>query len=468
MASHRLATPMEFAGRASSRSGARAGRLLVTIVAVTVVAVGVFGGWYFLVEDKSSPPAPTIRDDGPTFYQALAALNSSVSNQTGGPWSIFSVMGIAAEEPYSPSVKGYVAFNASLAVNGCQAALNGLTMFNGTIPPFNGTFNSGTAPFWQFAWYSNTTSQVLVGTDVLGVPRVFPSFSLQNNCTHGWGDFGLDPTRWVNQIYANGSLPADSTMAAQVVWNHVDTGYLDRHQPLAELYTSGPAMLAATQDLPSGILGVDFVSCGLAGFTGYGTGWPAGYGMAYYSGVNRNGSYAGHFNGTTNCFLGNTATVPGAVTGAYELVLSNATASSGSNTTRVNATSLVNFALTGGGLYTDTWGLANWMVGLNVTTPTDQGLPVAAPGCPHWVSSISGCQANASGWYAVLLSASGGWLASYGLTPGGQAGWSVPVTAMVSHQELVVIVPRAWSVAGDTLSVTSTTPYATVTGSIAL
>lgn len=450
----------------------RVRRSLVAVVVVVIVAAGAIGGWYWLEEIHPSPQSPIIRDDGPTFYQALASLNSSVMNESGGPWSIFSVMGIAAQEPYSPSVKGYVVINASLPVNGCQAALNGLTMFNGSIPIFTGTFNSGTAPFWQFAYYSNNTGEVLVGTNVLGVAHLFSPFPLQSNCTYGWGDFGLDPKQWTDQIYTNSSLPPNSPIAARVVWSTVDTGYLDRHQPLVELFTSGPAMLAATQDLPYGRLGVDFVSCGLAEFTGYKTnpGWATGYGVAYYSGVNKNGSSPGEsgFNATTNCYLGNTATVPGAVTGAYQLPFSNATASTVTDTTRFAASTAVNFALSSGGEYYDMWGLANWMTNWNLTTPSDARLPPGMPSCTSWVPSVEDCVANSSGWYAVLLSASGQWINSYGSLPNGTVGWSEPVTVLVSHQQMVIVAPSSWNVTGDLLTVSSAIPSATVTGSLAL
>ncbi len=437
-------------------------------VVVVLVVAGSLGGWYWLQETNHSPSAPTVRDDGPSFYQALASLNSSVANQSGGPWLIFSVMGIAAEDYYSPSVKGYVSFNNSAPVNGCQSTLNGLTMFNGSIPTFDGTFDSGTAPFWQFAYYSNHSSEVLVGTNVLGIPHLFAPFSLQDNCTHAWGDFELDPTQWTAQIYSNSSLPPNSPVAAGVVWSQVDSDYLNHHQPLVELFTSGPAMLAATQDIPYGRLAVDFVSCGLAGFTGYGKDWATGYGMAYYSGVNKNGSSGGSgFNASTNCYLGNTATVVGAVTGAYQLSFSPASISSGGTTTWVGAPTGVNFALASGGEYTDMWGLANWMASLNVSNPLGQRLALGTPACPTWVPSMSSCVANSSGWYAVLLSQDGEWLASYGALSNG-TGWSVPVTAMVSYQQLVIVVPNSWNVTGDLLSVTCTVASATVSGSLTL
>lgn len=439
----------------------------ISLVAILVVA-GSFGGWYILQQTTRSPSGPTVLDDGPTFYQALASLNSSVTTESGGPWSIFSVMGIASQAAYSPSVKGYVSFNASVPVNGCQAALNGLSMFNGSIPIFTGTFNSGTAPFWQFAYYSNTTSEVLVGTNTLGTPHLFSPFPLQSTCTNAWGDFQLDPSRWVGQIYNNSSFTPNSPIAAGVVWGNVDTGYLDRHQPLVELFTSGPAMLAATQDLPYGVFGVDFVSCGLAGFTGYKTDWATGYGMAYYSGVDKSGQYAGAFNATTNCFLGNTPAVPGAVTGAYQLLLSNATTSTATDTTWFTASMAVNFALTSGGEYYDMWGLANWMTSWNLTTPSDSRLPLGMPACTSWVLSVVDCVANSSGWYVAVLSASGGWINAYGALPNGTAGWSEPVSPFVSHQQLVIVAPSSWNIAGDELAGSSTVIICTVVGSVAL
>jgi len=445
-------------------------RLPVLVVVTILVLAGLLGGWYWLERAGSSRTAPTTRDDGTTFYQALASLNSSVTNQSGGPWLIFSVMGIAAEEYYSPNVKGYVSFNNSAPVNGCQMALNGLTMFNGSIPVFDGTFNSGTAPFWQLAYYSSTSKEVLVGTDVMGAPQLFTPFALQSNCTNAWGDFELDPTYWTSQIYSNSSLPPNSPIAAQSVWNNVDTGYLDSHLPLVELFTSGPAMLAATQDLPNGRLGVDFVSCGLAGFTGYEGDWTAGYGMTYYSGANKNGSYPGGsgFNATANCYLGNTETVSGAVVGSYQLVLANATTSDGSSTTWVDTSTAVDFALANGGEYTDMWGLANWMTSWNLLNGSSEHASLAIPGCRAWVPTVSDCGATGSGWYAVILSDSGGWLNSYGALPGGGTGWSEPVTALVSHQQVVIVVPDSWNLTGDVLYLTSTVSSATVEGSLTL
>jgi len=161
-------------------------RRTVLVVAVAVVMTVAGGLGTFLVLEQKAGSSPTIVADGPNFYQALGNLNSSVANASGGPWQLYSAVGIASQVSFSPNVISYYTLNASVVPNSCQATLSGLTMFNGTIPTFDGTFNSGTAPFWQFAFYSNATKEILVGTDVLGTPRLSLPFSLTNPCVLAW------------------------------------------------------------------------------------------------------------------------------------------------------------------------------------------------------------------------------------------------------------------------------------------
>ena len=437
-------------------------RLWALLSVVIVIAAGTAGAGYWAFTRSAAGSA--VRSDGPNFYQALASLNASVANESGGPWTLFSFVGIAAQAPYSPNVKGYINFNASVPINGCQAALNGLTMFNGTLPEFTGTFNSGTAPFWQFAYYSNVSSEVLVGTSVLGTPRVFAPFPMGSACTTAWGDFASNPEKWAGQILENGALPVNSPTAASVVWSNVDAGYLERSAPLTEVFTSGPAMFAATQDLPYGVMGVDFLGCGVLGVTGYG--------VAYYSGTTRSGEYSGGLNASTNCAL-QAPSYPGSDTGVYQLAFPNVSVTTESSTTWVTAPIEVNAVArnpTNGTLdqsETDMWGLANWWMGLKLTSSSGQLLPRGASECTAWVASVARCGANSSGWYVVQLSSQGSWQNSYGLTANG-SGWAAPVTAVVSHQELVVVLPSSWQSGGDSLNITSTSLEYEIQGSIDL
>jgi len=422
-----------------------------------LLAAGSFGGWYFFVRSNSTP-GTTIQDDGPNFYQVLAKLNGSVENESGGPWSLFSAVGIASQGEFSPNVKGY--YNLNLSVNSCQFEMNGSTLWNGTMPVFAGTFNSGTAPFWQLAYFSNTTKEVLVATSSSGISRVFAPIPISRNCTLSWTDFRLNPNLWASQIEANSSLPVNSPAAAQTVWSKVDTNWIGRNAPLVEVLTLGPAMFEATQDIYRGNWGVDFIGCGIAGVTGQRP--------LISAGTDRNGQWAGELNGTTNCAA--TTTQPELVQPlAYNLLFSNSTITNGTTTAQATARFQVAFSYPNGTLTGDFdgWGLADWMTSLNLTGGAHQLLSLGASGCPNWVPSDSDCAANSSGWYAVLLSAGGEWLASYGATQHG-AGWTVAVTAIVSHQQLVIVLPSSWSTSGDSLEIGSTTAYSVIQGSFLL
>ncbi len=431
------------------------------LLAVVVVAAGL-GGYFYLAHRPGPVTAPVIAD-GPTFYQALGALNSSVGNESGGPWFLFSVAGIASQVHFSPNVISYYTINASIVSNGCQADLSGLTMFNGTIPRFHGTFNSGTAPFWQLAFYSNISKEILVGTDVLGVTHLSLPIPLASACAAAWYKFVLSPSQWLGQIYSNSSLPVNSPDAAQVVWTDLGAHFADQwaveNAPLAEMYMLGPAMLERTFAAPpGGNWNIDFLGCGLAGYTGNrGTS---------YAGVTRDGQYSGDFNATENCALLNRD--PGFPAYYYDIPFSSPSETANSTTEWAIASYQVNANYTNGSpAFTDVWGLANWMASLNLTSRSGQALPLASSGCPNWVSATSDCVASGSGWYAVLLSQGGEWLASYGMTQNGP-GWSVPVTAMVSHQQIEIVVPNSWNVTGDRLGVNSTISSVTVTGTISL
>jgi hypothetical protein len=120
-------------------------RVIFAVAAAAIIVVaGGFGSYFVLAHLRNTGPSGVA--DGPTLYQAMAAMNQTLRNATGGPWGLFSVYGVAAQAPYSANVVGYPSNN--LTVNACQAQFNGLTLWNGTMPVFSGTLNSGTAPFW--------------------------------------------------------------------------------------------------------------------------------------------------------------------------------------------------------------------------------------------------------------------------------------------------------------------------------
>ena len=438
-------------------------RVVVGAIMLSVVVVVVGLGGYFYFAHRPGPVAAPVIADGPTFYQALGALNSSVGNESGGPWLLFSVYGIAAPVPFSPNLIGYV--HTNITVNSCGAAFNGLTLWNGTIPLFNGTFDSGTAPFWQLAYFSNSSQEILVGTDVLGHPHVFPAIPYPSACMP-WYDFPGNEANWT----APSEFPTvDTSSAAGVAWgSSLDSSIpgswsvgqmVSRDGPMVEIMTAGPGIFMGLGDTVSAY-GIIFDRCGEVGV--------AGVQPLLGVGIGSNGSLLGSGNLTHNCAILKSG--PPGYSGGYALLYSSPSTNVTSTTRSVTIGFQVANAYPNGtvaGFY-DEVGLANWMTSWNLTSASGQRLPLAMPTCRGWVPSIADCGANASGWYAVVLSASGEWINSYGSLPGGGVGWSAPVTSFVSHQQFVIVTPRTWSLTGANLSVASTNSTVEIFGSLSL
>jgi hypothetical protein len=430
--------------------------IVLGIATLTVIAAI---GTYVVVADTQSPPAKPPVADGPTFYGALASVNNSVLASPGGPWLLFSVYGFAAEAPFAPGVIGLEFQNWTM--NQCGADFDGVTIWNGTIPVFNGSFASGTAPFWQFGYFSNVSQQFLVATSVNGVGHVFPP--IPYNATPGpstcqpWYDFPNTPTdhtsisNWTSLLRP---LPPDSVGAAATAIGSISAQHVNVGTPTVEILTLGPGMFGGFGD-GGRVWGVYFQRCGIVGIDG----WQPLYQMA----IDANDTPIGVFNLSHNCAL-LTYSEPN-VEGRYVLAFGSQSSTVVPAGEGVLASFQVAFAAPNGTLtgYFDGWGLANWMLSLNLSGPNGSRLPVAGPDCSQWVASLADCAANTSGWYAVLLNPGDGWVASYGAA-GPSVGWTVPVVSVVSHQQLMVIAPSGWNLAGSTLSVTSTTPETSIRG----
>jgi hypothetical protein len=428
--------------------------VVVAVVAALVVAGGLAVG--FVTLHRQPGGGSPVVDDGPNFYQLLAMVNSSVVNVTGGPWSLFSVVGLAAQGDFSPNVRGYEIENQSLPVNSCQSLLAGTTLWNGTIPVTSGTLNSGTAPFWQLAYFSSVSQQLLIITSSSGTLQVFSPIPASSGCAYSWDPLPYNFTFWGSQIYSNSSLPVNSPVAAQVMWNNVGQYWFKQNEPAVEVLWLGAQVFTEIEGSPGGNWGVDYLRCGLAGLSGDQN--------LIDGGIYRDGEYGGALSATGNCAILNYPPD----SGTYQI------ANSTPNVTAIGASHYVAIPdhlyleeANGSVADFEPWGLANWMVSMNLTNASGQPLPAGTPTCLSWVSSIADCAANSSGWYVVLLSAGGLWLASYGATQSG-IGWSVPVTAMVSHQQIVLVVPSTWDLTGDRLGLNSTVSYCTVTGSLTL
>jgi hypothetical protein len=429
----------------------------VAMAAVLAVLL-VLGAFGFRIPASSKSTAETVAD-GPTLHEALSAVNSSIGLEGGGPWALFSVYGIAAPVPFSPNLIGYA--HTNVTVNSCSQAFDGLTLWNGTLPLFNGTFNSGTAPFWQLAYFSNSTQQILLATDVLGQASLYPPIAYPSACMP-WYDFPGSSANWTS---ANNIPEIDSSVAARVAWDAALQGSvtvgdsISVNEPETEIITVGPGVFMGLGDAVSAY-GVYFDRCGEVGVVGIQP--------LIAAGVGSTGQLIGTANLTHNCALIKSGV--GVYDSEYDLLFSPPSINSGPLTTQIAAGFQVAIALPNGtlGNFYDEVGLANWMTSWNLTTSSGQILPLGTPNCRSWVSSVADCVASSSGWYAVILSAGGEWVNSYGALPGGGVGWSEPVTALVSHQQLVIVLPSSWTVSGDQANVTSTVSTSTVLGSISL
>lgn len=422
--------------------------ILVVAVALTMTVAGGLGA--FLVLEQKSGAQSSVVDDGPTFYQALQATNESAAAVAGGPWTLDQVYRVASPVPVDPGSWGWLSYDQALA--SCQEAFNGLTLWNGTIPVFNGSYNSGTAPFWQIVYFSNTSRQLLVATDVLGVARAYPPIPLSSECATQ-SDLSFEPWVWSSQWNQYG-YPGNTPTMASDDWNVMAGSYVKwLGKPVAEMYLLGYHQFGS--GMPH-LDQINYFTCGIPGAVG------ATRGLAIFGSTDEP-NYTGN---SWNYTLGCTPTANNWTAISLSMMFSNATMTAGSGTTILresftfNQTGPAPFLGPGYNLR----GMTSWMVSLNLTNRSGDRLPIGASGCGSWVPSLADC-VETSGWYAVLLGPDGTWDGSFGATALGGA-WTDPVLPIANNETIAVIVPSGWNATGDTLQVTSTTSELPLTGSV--
>ena len=438
-----------------SRRGRRRGVIAAVLISAAVVVAGA-GGYFYLAHQQGAPGSSVIAD-GPTFYEALKSVNLSADLQPGSPWVLEQVYGVASPIPANPSTWGWGEYDRVLA--SCQPAFNGLTIWNGSIPLFHGTFNSGTAPFWQFVYFSNSSQELLVGTDVEGAVHVYPPISWSSECATSSGlGYGLGHEPWLwKSFWGQDGYPADSPTIANNDWNIMAKRYVAwLNRPVAEMYLLGATYFGSGMPPDDQI---NFFTCGLVGAVG------ATPGLELFGshGVTKLGF------DTFNYTLGCTPTGYNWTAVPMRAAFSNASIVS-TSTTEIAAQEF-RFDYLGSpplsGPAYNAGGVTSWMVNLSLRDSNGQLLSVAVSQCSSWVPSVSDCPSNASGWYAVLLAPDGAWDGSYGAGAAG-ATWSSPVAPIANNETLDIVVPSTWNLTGDTLTMSSTTSGLPLTGSITL
>jgi len=433
--------------RASGRRPLSRSALIAVAVAVIVVSAGV--GTYFALVSRTSSGASAV-DDGPTFYQALEAANASIGPVSGGPWVLFQVYGVASPVPSYPSAWGWGEYDKTLA--SCEADFDGLTIWNGTIPLFDGTFNSGTAPFWQFDFFSNASQEILVATDDLGAVQAFPPIAMSSSCAV-YSGMAYQP--WASSwTFFRWAFPADSPAMANSAWDSIGQKFVaELSTTPSEMYYMGGVQFGSGQ--PFGTQ-VRFFTCGTPGAAGVTPG------LDVFTNVSNTIDVTGWFNYTLGC----TPTSNEFTAIPLDMTFVNATVSEvGATTTASQKLEFMDGSPPDLGPGFNTRGVTTSMIALSVTNGSGTPLPISGSGCSMWVASLVSCGANTSGWYAVLLSPNGAWQGSYGETVNGPA-WNYPVSPVANNETIAVVVPSSWNVTGDTLEVTSATSELPLTGSI--
>ncbi len=339
--------------------------------------------------------------------EALSEVSASVATEPGGPWEIFSVYGIAAQASFSPNLIGYPT-GENRTVNDCGHLFDGVTLWNGTLPTFHGSFNSGTAPFWQLAYFSNTSKGVLVATDVRGDTHVYSPISMANPCAP-WYDFMSNNTAEWTSLQQN--PPVDSSVAALNAWATNIAGVetvgskVGQDSPYVEIMTTGPGVFMGFGDQRGSGWGVYFDRCGEAGVTGVQP--------LVLSGLSTTGAGGVAVAVTHNCALEYSGA--GVYDSMYDLLFSSPSETSNLSTRAITVPFQVGIAYPNGtfaGDY-DEVGLANWMTMLTLKDPGGQILAPGTPACNTWAANLSQCPASSTGWYAVLLSPYGTWVDAY-------------------------------------------------------
>ena len=429
-------------------------RRLQVIMVGGVAALLVVGGWALWRGDSTGPSSGSFgaTPDGPTFAQAFSAVNHSASNLSGGPWTLSQTFGIATPVPSSPSLWGWPGEYPE-TMNACQEAFNGLTIWNGTLPLFNGTFDSGTAPFWQFVFFSNQSGQLLVGTDVDGEITVFPPVAMTSPCAT-YSGLGYEP--WISaRMISDGLFPVNSPAMAKAAWGAVGKSWVDSliTQP-TEMYLIGDHPFGSGA---SPVTQLEYFTCGTLG----------GVGVTKGLSVFTDPDDPSDVTAWENYSLGCTPTANNWTAIPVHLDFSGSTVTHAEGGTFYAGDFQVLTGFNSSDVSNQSLGIASWMLRLGLESSNGTILTLGTGGCENWTGPYTGCLPDAFGWYAVLLSATGQWLDCFGEKTA-QGGWTLPVVPIVSGQSILLVVQNSLNLANSTLAISSTTAALPLSGNYSI
>lgn len=389
-------------------------------IACAIVAVA------FSYSAGSSSKAGPIAS-GYTFDQAAAKVAPTVANASGGPWRLFSAVGIVTSGLVSPEPD-------TTPAGACQG-LPGPTVWNSSrIPVWKGALNAGISPFWELLFIS-TSGAILPIQTVNDSVMEDPPISPDTPCGIALSAIGGRNYSLLSSPTVNVSF--DSDVTANLAWTHGGSQFVKANPRIVEYLSAGG---------PQPLYGVPWSVTG--------TGWGLVYGTCGIPGI--------HGNANESDFFIPNATSVGSSTGNATCTWSHYTISFGSPS---------NSSGPDGGIWVSipimnvahNVSLNSWMFSLTVTNSSGSRQPVANVTCGASFGPES-CRAETPGWFAALTTDTGYWLDVFGWNASGP-GWRLPNVGVYANDTLTVYLPSSLATASLTISTVSTLSSIEISGS---
>lgn len=394
------------------------------VLAVAVVLLLVFSALAFRFGSPPTGPTLPTQVSGLTFSEANRLTNASVTNVSGGPWRLVSVVGVVTTQPVALPVD-------TLPPTACQD-LPGPSLWNGSrIPVWSGPLDAGIAPFWEFLYVNSSGGFLPVQTVNESVAEQGP---IASNSPCGSALAAIDP----NRSYSHSPTvvaPMDSPVAARIAWNNGASQFLaTQHQTALFMGLGGPPPL-------------------------YGIPWGGGWGL-YYSTCGLNG------------VSGNAAEADFGIsndTGPWVILTGNATCTYRNNSISFGPPTK-SAAPEGGTFYSfqlsvNSLFLESWMMSLALANVTGSTLSAAKVSCANSSFGPNSCLPDGPGWFAALSTDKGYWVDLFG-NQTSSGGWDLPNVGIYTNDTLVVYLPASLAASSQTLSTLSTVSSIQLTGSI--
>ena len=414
--------------------------LVTWVVAIAVLlAIAGVAAWGISTSTTAPPPAPP--PGWLTFHQAAVIAQQVSDSLVVGPWSLAFATGVAADGPWAPTIGG--TFSATPP---CAGRLSGISLFtywnDSYYPAAHGptVFTTGATPLWSFGYRDSSGDTAIIS--VVNGTGVY----------NGLWTAGSGCATPLDRSYLTGFSPASVADSSQVAARIQGTpsGFLapaagsgaafDPSAPgtAFEMYSLGNAIsgtngidpnLITTEHLPSwwNVWG----RCGLQGDHGLSPSVVVQLNAttASIEGNGLNSPLDCQSVGAAGSIASPSVGVPSGPAGMFESWNLRLTES----TSIVPPPSGWNVVTTGEITpVLDT----NGTTGLPFTTTVPSGEALCGVG----TGSLTDCEVNPSGWYAVLSDSHGNWLDSFPSAAGG-SNWTRTDVPVSSGDSIEILVP---------------------------